>query len=77
MHTFVQAASRALAQQDAEMLERLAEEVCKQTLSPFSLDLRELSGALDVLTKQVKIAETHLGLPAMPNNSNEWNTWEL
>jgi len=64
MHTFVQTASRALAEQDVETLERLAEEARKQSLSSFGLNLCELSGALNVLTKQVKAAETHLGLPA-------------
>ncbi len=75
MHTYVQAASRALAAQDADTLERLAEEVCKRSLSPFSLNPRELSGALDVLAKQVKAAETHLGLSANSSNPNEWTPW--
>lgn len=75
MHTLVQAASRALAEQDAETLERLAEEVRNRNLSPFSLNLREVAGALDVLTKQVKAAETHLGMPAITPSTDERDPW--
>lgn len=69
MHTLVQAASRALAEHDAEALERLVEEARNGSVRPLSLNIRELIGALDVLTTQVKAAETHLGM-------NEWKPWE-
>lgn len=75
MHTLVQAASRALAEQDAEMLERLAEEVRTRSLSPFTLNLREVVGALDVLAKQVKVAETHLGVSATQLHPHEREPW--
>lgn len=69
MHTLVQAASRALAAQDADALERLVEEARAGSVRPFSQNLRELAGALDVLAKQVRTAETHLGM-------NERKPWE-
>lgn len=77
MHTLVQAASRALAQQDAGELERLVEAALAQSAHPMSLNLRKLTDAVDVLTRQVRVAETHLGISSHTVHQKERGPWAL
>ncbi|MEZ2345969.1 hypothetical protein [Terriglobus sp. RCC_193] len=77
MHTLIQAASRALVQQDADELERLVEAALAQSVHPLSLNLRELSNATDVLARQVRVAEVHLGISSQLPTQKEHNPWAL
>jgi methanogenic corrinoid protein MtbC1 len=75
MHTLVQAASRALVQQDADELERLVEAALAQSARPLSLNLRELSEATDVFARQVRAAEVHLEISSYAATQKEHNPW--
>ncbi|WP_047487902.1 hypothetical protein [Terriglobus sp. TAA 43] len=77
MHTLVQAASRALARQDADELERLVETALAQRADSQSLNLRELSDAARVLSRQVRMAEVHLGISSQVTAQKEHNPWAL
>jgi len=77
MHTLVQAASRALAQQDADELERLVETALAQRADTQGLNLRELSDATRVLSRQVRMAEVHLGISSQMSAQKEHNVWAL
>ena len=77
MHTLVQAASRALAQQNADELERLVEAALAERTHPLNLNLRELSDAVGVLSRQVRIAEVHLGISSHVVAQKEQNPWAL
>ena len=77
MHTLVQAASRALAQQDADELERLVETALARRVDSQSLNLRELSDAARVLSRQVRMAEVHLGISSQMTPQKEHNVWAL
>ena len=75
MHTLIQAASHALVRQDADKLERLVEAALAQSAHPLSLNLRELSHATDVLARQVRVAEVHLGISSNTTTQKEHNPW--
>lgn len=77
MHTLIQAASRALVQQDADELERLVETALAQSAHPLNSNLRELSNATDVLAQQVRVAGVHLGISSNVSTQKEHNPWAL
>jgi len=77
MHTLVHAASRALAQQDADELERLVETALAQRADTQGLNLPELSDATRVLSRQVRMAEVHLGISSQVSAQKEHNVWAL
>ena len=77
MHDLVKEASQALAQQDAEKLERLVEEARTRIAIPMAINVGELTRASQILTRQLRAAERHLGLSPLKHSDGRSSPWEL